>query len=534
MHKHDANYTPLSPLSFLKRTAKVYPEKIAVIQEDTVRTWKETYRRICQFASALTKQGISTGDTVVVMAPNISALFEAHYAVPMAGAVLNALNTRLDSDSIAYILQHSECKLCIVDYSLYQQMKEAVKKTKMTFPIFVIEKESGGSEHESENGYERFIKNGDPDFNWNGPENEWDDISINYTSGTTGKPKGVVYHHRGAYLNTLGNITAWALPHFPVYLWTLPMFHCNGWCFPWTITAMAGTHICLREINAATIYAAIKKHDISHLCGAPVIMNMIVNASDDEKHSLKKPIKMMTAGAAPPAAVLEKMDRLGFDITHVYGLTEVYGPVASCAWDPKWDSLPAHKKAQLKARQGVNTHVLEDLSVVDPRTAEAVPADGKTMGEVVMKGNVVMKGYLNDDKANEDAFKNGWFYSGDLAVMHANGYIEIKDRSKDIIISGGENISTIEVEDVLYSHPNILEASVVAMPHDKWGERPCAFVMLKENSETTEGQIIEFCRKKIAHFKCPDRVVFGELPKTSTGKIKKFELRASLSSSKTS
>lgn len=524
MKKTHANYVPLSPLTFIRRTAEVYPDRTAVINGSQRFTWSETYSRCVKLASALHGRGITKGDTVAVIAPNVPALFEAHFGVPMSGAVLNALNVRLDADTIAYILQHSDTKLLISDIEFLPVISMALQALEKPPELIVIENELQKVTG-TEDTYEALINEGDSGFEWSLPNDEWDSISINYTSGTTGRPKGVVYHHRGAYLNSVGNITAWALPHFPTYLWTLPMFHCNGWCFPWTITAMAGTHVCLRTINAASIFEALAQEKVTHICGAPVIMSMLLNAKDEEVRSFPDRVNMMTAGAAPPSTILKKMAVAGFDVTHTYGLTEVYGPVVSCAWHDDWDELPAEKQAWLKARQGVKTLALEELLVVDPETMQTVPADGETIGELVMRGNVVMKGYHKDAKATSEAFVGGYFHSGDLGVVHLDGYVEIKDRSKDIVISGGENISTIEVESVLYRHPAVLEAAVVAMPDDHWGERPCAFLVLNEGQVASEREIIDFCREHLAHFKCPERVIFSELPKTSTGKIQKFKLR---------
>ncbi|MEI8394429.1 MAG: acyl-CoA synthetase [Rhodospirillaceae bacterium] len=522
-----ANHVPLSPLSFIRRTAAVYPQRIAVIHGAIRRTWGETYRRCVQLGSALARRGIGVGDTVAVMAPNVPELFEAHFGVAMAGAVLNALNVRLDAEALAFILEHGEAKVLITDREFSSVIKPALAR--LARPILVIDIDdplAKSGECLGELTYEVFLAGGDPDFAWSLPDDEWRAIALNYTSGTTGNPKGVVYHHRGAYLNAMGNVMTWAMPHHPVYLWTLPMFHCNGWCFPWTITAMAGTHVCIRTITAKAIYAAIAEHAVTHMCGAPIIMNMLVNAPAEHTRPIPTGIRMMTAGAAPPAAIIEKIEQLGFQITHVYGLTEVYGPVTVCAWHEAWDELPVEQRAIYKARQGVNYVVLEGLMVADACTLEPVPSDGETIGEVFMRGNVVMSGYLKNPSATQEAFSGGWFHTGDLGVMHGNGYIELKDRSKDIIISGGENISTIEVESVLYRHPAVLEVAVVARPNEKWGETPCAFVTLRPDATVTEYELITFCRKQLAHFKCPRTIVFSELPKTSTGKIQKYVLRS--------
>jgi fatty-acyl-CoA synthase len=526
LDKTKANYVPLSPLSFLARSAAVYPNRLAVVHGDRRYSWAEAYARCRRLGSALQKRGIGKGDTVAVMAPNVPEIFEAHFGVAMTGGVLNALNVRLDAEAIAFILQHGEAKVLITDREFSPVIAKALATIdKKPIVIDIDDKLAVGGERLGELDYETFIAAGDPDFAWSLPENEWDAIALNYTSGTTGNPKGVVYHHRGAYLNALGNTLVWSMGQHPVYLWTLPMFHCNGWCFPWTVTALAGTHVCLRRVEAAAVYGAIADHGVTHLCGAPIVMNMLVNAPAEARREIPSGVRMMTAGAAPPAAVIEGMERLGFQITHVYGLTEVYGPVTVCAWHDEWDSLPADRRAALKARQGVTYPVLEGLMVADATSLQPVPKDGETLGEVFMRGNVVMKGYLKNPRATEEAFAGGWFHTGDLGVWHEDGYIELKDRSKDIIISGGENISTIEVEGILYRHPAVLEAAVVARPDEKWGETPCAFVTPKPGASVTEAEIIAFCREHMAHFKAPRTVVFGPLPKTSTGKIQKFVLR---------
>jgi fatty-acyl-CoA synthase len=530
LEKNAANYVPLSPIGFLLRSAAVYPARVAVVHAGRRYTWREALDRCRRLASALAARSVGRGDTVALMAPNIPEAFEAHFGVPMAGAVLNALNIRLDPDTVAFILRHGEAKVLITDTEFAPVVGKALTQLDHKPVVIDIADASGpGGERLGEMDYETFLATGDPAFPEVTPEDEWEAIALNYTSGTTGNPKGVVYHHRGAYLNALGNVLVWGIRQHPVYLWTLPMFHCNGWCFPWTITAMAGTHVCLRRVEAAAIYEAIAREGVTHLCGAPVVMNMLLNfdprAVPGLERSLDRRIEMMTAGAPPPAAVIEGMEGLGFLITHVYGLTEVYGPAVVCAWHDEWDALPAADRARLKARQGVTYPVLEDLTVADPETLAPVTPDGATMGEVLMRGNIVMKGYLKNPHATEEAFAGGWFHSGDLGVMHPNGYIELKDRSKDIIISGGENISTIEVEDVLYRHPCVLEAAVVARPDQMWGETPCAFVALKPEAAATADEIIAFCRKHLARFKVPRTVIFGPLPKTSTGKIQKFVLR---------
>jgi len=526
LDKNAANYVPLTPTGFLLRSAAVYPNRLAVAYNERRYSWRQALERCRRLAGALAASGIGRGDTVALMAPNIPEAFEAHFGVPMAGAVLNALNIRLDPETIAFILRHGEAKLLLTDTEFSPAIKEALARLDAKpIVIDIADAQGPGGERLGELNYEAFLASGDPEFAEVTPFDEWDAIALNYTSGTTGNPKGVVYHHRGAYLNALGNVLVWGMRQHPVYLWTLPMFHCNGWCFPWTITAMAGTHVCLRRVEAAAIYQAIAREGVTHLCGAPVVMNMLLNAEPGKRPSLDRCIEMMTAGAAPPAAVIEGMEGLGFHITHVYGLTEVYGPAVVCAWHGEWDELPAAERARLKARQGVTYPVLDDLMVADPASLAPVPADGATMGEVFMRGNIVMKGYLKNQGATEEAFAGGWFHSGDLGVMHPDGYIELKDRSKDIIISGGENISTIEVEDVLYRHPGVLEAAVVARPDQMWGETPCAFVTLKPAASATAEEIIAFCRDHLAHFKAPRTIIFGPLPKTSTGKIQKFLLR---------
>jgi fatty-acyl-CoA synthase len=525
--KNPANYVPLSPLSFLERAASVYPKRLSIVHGSQRFTWTETYARCRRLASALKRRGIGKGDTVAIMAPNIPAMAEAHFGVPMAGAVLNALNYRLDAATIAFILEHGEAKALITDTEFAPVIKEALRLSrKRLLVIDVADAQGPGGERLGETDYETFLGEGDPNAPWELPADEWQAIALNYTSGTTGNPKGVVYHHRGATLNALGNILVWSMPAKPVYLWTLPMFHCNGWCFPWTLAALAGTSVCLRRVEAKAIFDAIADEGVTHLCGAPIVMGLLLNAKPEQRRDFRgRRIKMMTAASAPPAAVIEGMETLGFDITHVYGLTEVYGPSVVCAWHEEWNDLPIEEQARIKARQGVRYPVLEGLMVADEKTLEPVPSDGKTIGEVFMRGNIVMKGYLKNPKATDAAFAGGWFHTGDLGVSHPDGYVELKDRSKDIIISGGENISTIEVEGVLYRHPAVLEAAVVARPDEKWGETPCAFVTLKEGRDATADEIIAFCKQNLASFKIPRRVVFGPLPKTSTGKIQKYVLR---------
>jgi fatty-acyl-CoA synthase len=528
LDQNAANTTPLTPLSFLRRTAAVFPNRTAVVHGPVRRTWAQTYERCVRLASALAKRGIGVGDTVAVMAPNTPEAFEAHFGPAMVGAVLNALNIRLDAEALAFMLEHGGAKVLITDREFSGVMAAALDRldaARRPIVIDIDDPQAKSGDLIGEQTYEQFLETGDPAFQWRMPPDEWEAIALNYTSGTTGNPKGVVYHHRGAYLNAMGNIATWAMPHHPVYLWTLPMFHCNGWCFPWTVTAMAGTHVCLRTITAKAIYDSIADNGVTHLCGAPIVMGLICNAPDDQRRELAPGLKMMTAGAAPPAAVIEKMERMGIEVAHVYGLTEVYGPVTICAWHEEWNALPLDERATLKARQGVAYATLEGLMVADPVSLQPVPMDGETMGEIFMRGNTVMKGYLKNPRATQEAFAGGWFHTGDLGVCHPDGYIQIKDRSKDIIISGGENISTIEVEGVLYKHPAVVEAAVVARPDEKWGETPCAFVTLKEGATITEEELIAWCRTKLAHFKCPRTVVFSPLPKTSTGKIQKFVLR---------
>ena len=525
LDKNAANFVPLSPVGFLRRSAEIYPRRAAVVYGERRQSWQETRERCRRLASALAAHGVGRGDTVAVMAPNLPEAFEAHFGVPMAGAVLNMLNIRLDSETIAFILKHGDARVLITDTEFAPVIGPALALLdKKPLVIDIVDPAAPG-ERLGAMDYEAFLATGDPDFGEILPQDEWDAIALNYTSGTTGNPKGVVYHHRGAYLNALGNILAWGMPQHPVYLWTLPMFHCNGWCFPWTVTALAGTHVCLRRVEAGAIYDAIERHGVTHLCGAPVVMNLLLNDRAAEGRSLPRPVNMMTAGAAPPAAVIEGMENKGFRIAHVYGLTEVFGPSTICAWHDEWDALSPDERARLKSRQGVTYPVLDGLMVADPESLVPVPWDGATMGEVFMRGNIVMKGYLKNPRATEEAFAGGWFHSGDLAVAHPDGYIEIKDRSKDIIISGGENISTIEVEDVLYRHPAVLEAAVVAKPDERWGETPCAFVTLKSGAAAEADDIIAFCRGHMARFKAPRTIIFGPLPKTSTGKIQKFVLR---------
>ncbi|MEM8569287.1 MAG: acyl-CoA synthetase [Pseudomonadota bacterium] len=521
-----ANYVPLTPLSFMARSAAIYPDRLAVVHGGIRRNWAETYERCRKLAGALSARGIGKGDTVSIISANIPEMFEAHFGVPMSGAVLNTINTRLDAETIGFILNHAESKAVIVDPEFSEVVQRALRIAGQARLVIDIEDpDFDGGEKIGEITYNAFLEECAEDYDWQMPANEWDAISLNYTSGTTGDPKGVVYHHRGAMLNALTHIADWNMDRHFVYLWTLPMFHCNGWCFPWTIAAGTGVCVCLRAVRAEPIFELIETEHVTHFCGAPIVLNMLGNAPDTVKIEITHPVKVMTAGAAPPAAVIEKMEAMGIDVTHVYGLTETYGPSVISAWQEKWDGCSPDEKARLKARQGVNNTVLHGLMVAHPGTMEELPADGQSIGEIFMRGNNVMRGYLKNPSATDKSFQGGWFASGDLGVMHPDGYIEVKDRSKDIIISGGENISSIEVEDVLYKHPAVMEAAVVAKPDEKWGETPCAFVELKSGMELPETDLISFCRANMAHFKAPKTVVYGPLPKTSTGKIQKYLLR---------
>ena len=530
LERNTANFTQLSPLTFLGRTAAVYPDHTSVIHGKKRFTWAETYARCRRLAGALMARGIGTGDTVAIMGSNTPEMYEAAFGVPMTGGVLNTLNVRLDADTIAYCLNHGEAKVLITDTEFSETVKEALTTLGRDITVIDIDDSEAGNgisrERLGEKDYEALLEEGDPESEWRLPDDEWQAISLNYTSGTTGEPKGVVYHHRGAYLNAVSNIVGWNMAHHPVYLWTLPMFHCNGWCFPWSIAAVAGTNVCLRRVNAANLFNAIADHRVTHFCGAPIVLNFIVDATDDERRDFGHTVNVMTAAAPPPASTLEGMQRLGFNVTHVYGLTETYGPAVICSWHDEWNGLSPQEQAELKSRQGVNYHMLQGLTVMDPETMTPTPNDGETMGEVMFQGNIVMKGYLKNQDGTKESLAGGWFHSGDLGVLHPDGYIQLKDRSKDIILSGGETISSIEVEGVLYKHPAVLTAAVVARPDKKWGETPCAFVELKENAEpVTEDDLIGFCRDNMAHFKAPKTVIFGPLPKTSTGKIQKFKLR---------
>ncbi len=526
LDRNPANFAALTPLSFLERTASVYPERIALVHGGQRQTWRETYARCRRLASALERRGIGVGDTVAVMLPNIPPMFEVHFGVPMCGAVLNTLNTRLDAESIAFMLRHGEAKLLITDREFSATMAKALAQ--LESPPVVIDVDDplfAGGELLGGKDYEALLAEGDPQWAWPWPADEWQAISLNYTSGTTGDPKGVVCHHRGAYLNALGNILVWGMPHHSVYLWTLPMFHGNGWCFPWTMAANAGTNVCLRKVDPVPIFNAIREERVTHYCGAPIVQQMLINAPAELKRGIHHKVSCLVAGAAPPAAILEGMEQMGFSITHVYGLTETYGPATVCAKHAEWESLPLAEQAVLNGRQGVRYPVQEGVAVMDPETMQPVPADGTTMGEIMFRGNITMKGYLKNPKATRAAFEGGWFHTGDLAVLHPDGYIKIKDRSKDIIISGGENISSIEVEDALYRHPAVLACGVVAAPDPKWGETPCAYIELKADASVTAEEIIAHCRQHLAPFKIPRKVVFGVVPKTSTGKIQKFALR---------
>jgi fatty-acyl-CoA synthase len=534
LDKNCANYVPLSPLSFLARSAAVYPNHTSAVYEGRSFTWAQTFERCRRFASFLAKHGIGRGDTVAAMLPNIPAMNELHFAVPMAGAVLNGLNIRLDAPAIAFQLDHGGAKIILVDPEFAGVISDALGQMKGPRPLVIDVDDASfaGGRRIGEIEYEAAVASGDPDFVWLRPEDEWDAIALGYTSGTTGNPKGVVTHHRGAYLNAVSNILAANLGPHPVYLWTLPMFHCNGWCFPWTMAAAAGVNVCLRKVDPAKIFELVETHGVTHMCGAPIVYNTLINAPGAPKGKAGRPVVGLIAGAAPPVAVLEGAEGIGIKLTHVYGLTEVYGPASVCAEQPGWDDLPAAERAQLKRRQGVAYPLEEAVTVLDPTTMQEVPRDGETVGEVMFRGNIVMKGYLKNEKATQEAFAGGWFHTGDLGVLDADGYVIIKDRSKDIIISGGENISSVEVEDVLYKHPAVLFAAVVAKPDAKWGEVPCAFVELKEGASATEADILAYCRGQLPGFKAPKAVVFGAIPKTSTGKIQKFALRAQLESAR--
>ena len=533
LDRNAANFVALSPLSFIARTAAVYPNRPAVVHGAIRRSWGETYDRCRRLASALSRQGIGRGDTVAVMLANTPEMIEAHFGVPMTGAVLNALNTRLEADAIAFMLQHGEAKVLITDREFSATIAQALKQVGEQ-EILVIDVDdpeyAGPGERLGSQDYEAFLAGGDPAFAWQLPGDEWDAIALNYTSGTTGNPKGVVIHHRGAYLNAVSNVVSWGMPQHATYLWTLPMFHCNGWTFPWAMAMNAGVNVCLRKVDPALIFQLIKTEGVTHMCGAPIVYGMLINAPAELRSGLPRVVEAQVAGAAPPAAIIEGCEKAGINITHVYGLTEVYGPSAVCAKQDGWDQLPIGERARLNGRQGVPYHLQEATTVLDPETLQPVPADGETFGEVFFRGNIVMKGYLKNPKATAEAFAGGWFHTGDLGVLEPDGYVKIKDRSKDIIISGGENISSLEVEEVLYRHPAILTAAVVAKPDEKWGEVPCAFVELREGAQPTEAEVMAFCREHLAGFKAPKAVVFGPIPKTSTGKLQKFVLRQRLQS----
>ncbi|MBP9804974.1 MAG: acyl-CoA synthetase [Candidatus Accumulibacter sp.] len=533
LDKNVANYTPLTPLTFLARTAYVYPERTAVIHGQRRYTWLETFTRARRLASALVEHGIGEGDTVAVMLNNTPEMVECHFGVPVTGAVLNTLNTRLDADTITFMLEHAEARMLITDREYSPIVRKALAGLRRQILVIDVDdpEYTGPGERLGTQEYEQFIAGGSPDFPWGGPGDEWDAISLNYTSGTTGNPKGVVYHHRGAYLNSMSNIISWGMPPHSVYLWTLPMFHCNGWCFVWTMAANAGTNVCLRRVDPKLIFEAIREHGVTHYCGAPIVHSLMANAPADLRAGIPQKVAGLIAAAPPPAAVIEAMASIGVDLTHVYGLTETYGPAAVCAKHSHWAGLPVAEQVDLNGRQGVRYHAQEAITVLDPTNMEAVPWDHETMGEIMFRGNLVMKGYLKNPKATEESFSGGWYHTGDLAVMHPDGYVKIKDRSKDVIISGGENISSIEVEDVLYKHPAVIAAAVVAAPDVTWGEVPCAFLELREGATVSEQEVIDFCRQHMARFKVPKRVVFCTLPKTSTGKIQKYVLRAQTKSS---
>jgi len=528
LDKNDANYVPLSPLTFLERTKDIYPKYEAVIYESRSYTWEEVYKRCVKFASALDKLGVKTGATVSIMAFNTPEIFEAHYSIPMVGAVINAINTRLDPNTVSYILEHSDAKVLIVDRQFHEVIAKALKNVKNKITIIDIDdkdidtssfKKIGGLEYES------FLSSGDENYEWKKPKDEWQAISLGYTSGTTGNPKGVVYHHRGSYLMATGSTQAWNMPNRLNFLCVVPMFHCNGWCYPWTLSMLHARIICLRNIDVKKMFELIDKYDVTHFGGAPIVLNMIVNTPKGDQKKLKRKVNVLTAGAPPPSIIFEKMENLGFEVMHVYGLTETYGHMLQCAWNEEWNKLDKDKKNEIKARQGVRYPNTEGAVVMDPETMKPVPKDGKTMGEIMIRGNIVMKGYYKDKEATDKAMSGGWFHSGDLAVTHPDGYIKIQDRSKDIIITGGENISSIEIENAIAKHPAVSLAAVVARPDEKWGETPCAFVELIQDKSAEEKDIIDFCRETLAGFKLPKKVIFCELPKTSTGKIQKFELR---------
>ena len=527
--KNKANHWALTPISFLERTNQIWPEKTAWIHGSKSNTYRELHTRCLKIAKGLKIKGIKKGDTVAAILPNVPAMIECHFSVMMAGAILNTINTRLDAKAINFILQHGKAKIVFVDPEFNEVLAKAIETIpEGKRPLIIKCKDEEFIKNiplDNEITDDDLVKIGNNEVILDWPENEWDACSLNYTSGTTGDPKGVLYHHRGAWLTAIGNQMVWSMGKQPIYLWTLPMFHCNGWCFPWTITALAGTHVCLRNVSAKNIYEAIKKYNVTHMCGAPIVLSMIINANKQEVHPIKNKVNIMTAAAAPPPAILASIEEKGFEVTHVYGLTEVYGPAVICEWKEEWNNLKPGPKSEKKARQGVQYPTLEELSIRDSKTMKAVPRDGKTLGEVMMRGNMVMKGYHNNKNATDEAFRGGWFHTGDLGVMHKDGYIELKDRSKDIIISGGENISSIEIEETLYKNHKVLLAAVVAKPDNKWGETPCAFIELKNGHTASENEIIDFCKLHLASFKCPKKIIFQIIPKTSTGKIQKFQLR---------
>ncbi|MHB1372741.1 MAG: acyl-CoA synthetase [Thauera sp.] len=528
LEKNAANYVALTPLTFIERSAYIYPGRVAVIHGARRLTWGETYARTRRLASALKQLGVGKGDTVAAILNNTPEMFEAHFGVPACGAVLNTINTRLDAEAVAFILNHGEAKVLLTDREFSRMVKKAIELADRPDMIVVDVDDpeyTGPGERVGTHEYEALLAEGSEDFVFEQPADEWEAISLNYTSGTTGNPKGVVYHHRGAYLNAMSNIVSWGMPPHAVYLWTLPMFHCNGWCFAWTMAANAGVNVCLRRVDPRLIFDAIREHGVTHYCGAPIVHSMLANAPEEWRKGINHKVSGLVAAAPPPAAVIEGMAKIGFDITHVYGLTETYGPAAVCAKHDEWRALPLAEQVALNGRQGVRYHAQEGITVMDPNTMEPVPWDGETMGEIMFRGNLVMKGYLKNPDATAESFRGGWYHTGDLAVMQPDGYVKIKDRSKDIIISGGENISSIEVEDALYKHPAVMAAAVVALPDEKWGEVPCAFVELRDGAEATSEAIVAHCREHLAGFKVPKRIIFGELPKTSTGKIQKFVLR---------
>ena len=531
LNKNESNFVSLSPLSFLKRASEVYPNKKSIVHGERIYNWRQTYQRSCQLASALEKQGIKKNDTVSVLSFNTPEIYEAHFAIPMLGAIINTINIRLDIDTISYILEHGEAKALITDTELSPTVKKSLEKlNKKIIIIDIVDKlanlPDGSGERLGDYEYEEFLKIGDINYDWQLPNDEWDSLALNYTSGTTGLPKGVVYHHRGSYLRSLGTVTAFSLPMHPTYMWIVPMFHCNGWGNPYTLTALAGTSVCMRYISAKNMFDAIADHKVTHFGGAPIVLNFLAQAKDEEKRDYSHTVNVVVAGAPPPVATLEAVKKMGFNINHTYGLTETYGHISICAWQDEWNELSAEEQSKLRSMQGVNFPMMESLAVLNPETMKAVKNDGEEIGEIMIRGNCVMKGYLKNKKETDKSMAGGWFHSGDLAVMHSNGYIQIKDRSKDIIISGGENVSSVEIENTLYKHPSVLFAAVVAQPDEKWGETPCAFIELKDTEDTvSDKDIISYCKETLAGFKCPKKVVFTELPKTSTGKILKYELR---------